>query len=100
MSAPRSSATMVVHDPRTARLAVLKEMLGVSLRLSVVVAHLNDLDLRFPLDIRRSMDVFSVVLGRSPRTGFTEGKRNGTGNRQVVQRRQGLRLHRTRRRRR
>jgi hypothetical protein len=61
---------MVAHDSRAARLAVLKEMLGVSPRPSVVVAHLNDLGLRFPLDIRRSMDVFSVALGRSPGTGF------------------------------
>jgi cold shock protein len=70
---------MVAHDPRAARLGVLKEMLGVSPRPSVVVAHLNDLGLRFPLDIRRSMDVFSVALGRSPRTGLTKVREMAQG---------------------
>jgi hypothetical protein len=57
---------MVAHEPRLDSLAVLKEALGVSPRPCVVVAHLDDLGFRFPLDIRRRMDVFSVVLGRSP----------------------------------
>jgi len=56
---------MGVHDSRTARLGLLKESLSVS-RDRRSWPHLNDLGFRFPLDIRRSKDVFSVVLGRSP----------------------------------
>jgi CspA family cold shock protein len=50
-----------------ATVMVLKEALGVFPWPSVA-ARLDDLGLRFPLDIRRSTDVFSVALGRSPRT--------------------------------
>lgn len=59
-------ATMVALDRWTARLAGLKEVLGISPRPSVVVAHLDGLGLRFPLDIRCSVDVFSMASGRSP----------------------------------
>lgn len=60
-----ASATMVAHDSRTARLYLFE---GIARRFTrpSVVAHLNDLGFRFLLDIRRSKDVFSVVLGRSP----------------------------------
>jgi cold shock protein len=74
-----ATATMVAHECRTARLTALKEMLGVSPRPSEVVAHLDSLGLRFPLDIRRSVDVFSMALGRSPCAGSTEGKKMAQG---------------------
>src|SRR4051812_13096144 len=45
------------------------------------------------------VDVFSAAGGHSA-PGTNKGNENGSGNRQVVQRRKGFRLHRTGRRRR
>jgi CspA family cold shock protein len=69
---------MVAGDSRTARFALLEETLGVSPRPSAV-AHLNDLGLRFPLDIRRSKDVFSVAPGSSPRTDSSKVREMAQG---------------------
>jgi hypothetical protein len=56
---------MLAGHLRAVRVRLLKEALDVSPRPSAG-AHLNDLGFRFPLDIKRSKDVFSVALGRSP----------------------------------